>query len=73
MGKSVNIVIVLPAALVSAKLKCMESCTALPFAAAWVSASLKVPGPESALLVTTKVAGNALRQKKISEKKNKIL
>src|SRR6202000_47321 len=44
------------------KLNCIMSCVAVPFAAACVKASRKVPGPESALLVTVKTAEKPLQQ-----------
>ena len=63
--------IVLPVAVRSGKLNLIKSVVALPFAAASVNASRSVPGPASALLVTTKTAGNTLKLKQHNKIKSK--
>src|ERR1700743_53794 len=51
------------------KLNCIMSCVAVPFAAACVKASRKVPGPESALLVTVKTGEKSVKTLETKKKK----
>src|SRR5665213_1559054 len=69
-GNSERSVIVRPLKLRSGRLNRIVSCCEIPLANASVSASRKVPWPESALLVTTNTAGNALNPKKMKQKKS---
>jgi hypothetical protein len=55
LGRVDIIVMVRPARDWSAKLNVMRSAVAEPLAAAWVMASRRLPGPLSALEVTTKL------------------
>ena len=53
-------VMVLPARLLSGSAKMMESRVDVPLAEAWLIASRREPGPLSALVETTMIAGNAV-------------